>query len=209
MAAYEADDDDDERWSDWGEEDEERVASLLDPTTFFPSAEAALASDAAAGFELRAVIRDYNLDFYGAVRLVNCIRSLGLSDAKALLRRLERRDWLENPDFLKPTLADDGLLVALDRLLPEDDDPAAPNLQARLDSLVATLADAAATLKAALETDAPMADNLRSIARLAPEPSPEIADDDPPRVKALKQELAAATNHLLVLAKRADDLLAQ
>mmetsp|Transcript_3818 Transcript_3818/g.9800 ORF Transcript_3818/g.9800 Transcript_3818/m.9800 type:complete len:134 (+) Transcript_3818:3-404(+) len=118
--------------------------------------------------------------------------------------------WIDDPDFLRPTLEDDGLILDLDQLLEGDDDDKNDDepLRADLDRATATLHHAAHTLRRALETSE--LDDLRPIAALLDAPPaapPDVADDDPPRLRALKLDLATARDHLLVLATRAADLL--
>ena len=78
IALGEMDGDHDEQgeFEDWDDAVEEEVRPLFSPRVIFDSVEAALAHDAQThGFALRAHAQRLKLDFYGATRLVNFIRS--------------------------------------------------------------------------------------------------------------------------------------
>ena len=63
-------------FEDWDDAVEEEVRPLFSPRVIFDSVEAALEHDAQThGFDLRAHAQRLKLDFYGATRLVNFIRS--------------------------------------------------------------------------------------------------------------------------------------
>lgn len=200
---------DDDSWDDWQEE-EPAVASLLDPSQRFASLTAALDADAASGFDFVAVVRDNGLDFYGAVRLVNFVRSIAPIDALALSAELINNDaWRTDPRYLKPELADDALLIHLDQVL--DDEPAEADalLEADFKAVVARLAHATSIVRLALEsTDFPH-EELRGIADLADDVPPAILEDDNDtrRTRTLKRELSAAREKLLLVARRAKELL--
>lgn len=201
-------DENDDSWDDW-QEDEPSVASLLAPSQRFLSVAAALDADAASGFDLVAVVRDNGLDFYGAVRLVNFVRSIAPIDALALKDELASNDaWRTDPRYLTPVVADDALLTNLDQVL--DEEPAESNaLEADFNALVARLAHATSVVRLALESADLPREKLRSVAELADEAIPVILEDDTDsrRSRLLKRDLVDARNKLLLVARRAKDLL--
>ena len=138
IALGEMDGDHDEQgeFEDWDDAVEEEVRPLFSPRVIFDSVEAALEHDAQThGFDLRAHAQRLKLDFYGAARLVNFIRSEvakvhatrgAAADPSAdEVRRLRpRRDVgaVLSDAFLRPVIAADGLLCSLDEALDLDDE---------------------------------------------------------------------------------------
>lgn len=92
-------------------------ASLFDPSLTFPSAGAMLAHTREAhGFDLHAVVRRLDLDFHGAVRLVNFLRRRA-GEGQAVAERDVRAEDFAGDEFLKPALDNDALLFSLDEVL--------------------------------------------------------------------------------------------
>ena len=125
-------------FEDWDDAVEEEVRPLFSPRVIFDSVEAALEHDAQThGFDLRAHAQRLKLDFYGATRLVNFIRS---EVAKVHATRGAAADpsadevaqiasaiatsapFLSDDAFLRPVIAADGLLCSLDEALDLDDE---------------------------------------------------------------------------------------
>ncbi|KAH7320316.1 S-adenosyl-L-methionine-dependent methyltransferase [Stachybotrys elegans] len=107
-------------WLDM-EPDEESVTvtSLFDAQTF-PSAAAMLANcKEKHEFDLIAVIRRHQLDFHGAVKLVNFVRHT-VKEQRSLPADIKPQDF-EDDRFLHPVLENDALLFSLDEILESDE----------------------------------------------------------------------------------------
>ncbi|PTB64061.1 S-adenosyl-L-methionine-dependent methyltransferase, partial [Trichoderma citrinoviride] len=105
------------------ENDEEAipVISLFDAQRTFPSWPEMLEScKAEHGFDLIAAIKNLQLDFHGAVKLVNFIRSR-VRDGQPVPkdRDLTLADF-EDDAYFKPVLDNDALIVSLDEILDSD-----------------------------------------------------------------------------------------
>lgn len=104
---------DDGGCSDWNSTlgDALRTQALFEDTVY-PTAQEALAADAAKGFDLAAVSAKLGLDLYGRMRLINWIRrdKPAPADAAALAPDDAR---LKDDALLQPVLADDPLLREL------------------------------------------------------------------------------------------------
>ncbi|KAI9149133.1 Ribosomal protein arginine N-methyltransferase rmt3 [Paramyrothecium foliicola] len=103
------------------EPDEEVVSivSLFDAQTF-PTLAAMLSHcKDNHGFDLTATIRRLQLDFHGAVKLVNYVRTL-VKEEQDLPKDISRSDF-EDDRFLQPVIENDALLFTLDEILEEDE----------------------------------------------------------------------------------------
>ncbi|KAL7820516.1 protein arginine N-methyltransferase [Trichoderma aethiopicum] len=112
---------DEGEWLDIENDEEEAipVVSLFDTQRTFPSwAEMLDSCKREHGFDLVATIRDLKLDFHGAVKLVNFVRSR-VRDGQPLPQKLAAADF-EDDAFFKPVLDGDALIVALDEILDSD-----------------------------------------------------------------------------------------
>jgi protein arginine N-methyltransferase 3 len=171
MAEEEAD----ERWDDW-EEDEDPVQSLLCPV-IFPSAKAALRSDADDfDFDLKELIGKMGLDVYGGVKAVNYVRSrvkeLGGTATKA--QALEIKQALlagaldgSGDELLLPVLENDALLCSLDEMLTGGD------------GVVRESGDEVAALEAEIESLKEELVQARALVQQVTGISEVDADDDP------------------------------
>lgn len=123
MVEFIVDDDDDDDAGLKYEEPEEpapRFTSVLDASRTFATARDVLDDDRRRGFDLLALIAEFQLDFHGAARLLNFARAHdGLDGLDAAIRAA---DWREDSAYLRPTLEDDALLLALDELIDGGDD---------------------------------------------------------------------------------------
>lgn len=113
---------DEAEWLDVENDEEEAIpiVSLFDPQQTFPSwAEMLDSCKRDHGFDLVATIRDLQLDFHGAVKLVNFIRSRVRDQQPVPSQNLTLADF-EDDAFFKPVLDNDALIVALDEILDSD-----------------------------------------------------------------------------------------
>lgn len=112
------------------ESDEETITitSLFDAKTF-PTAQAMLDHcKQAHAFDLAAILQRLNLDFHGAIKLVNYIRH-SVKQGTPLPEEITAKDF-EDDKFLQPVLEDDALLFSLDDILEaEGDSPADSKLK--------------------------------------------------------------------------------
>lgn len=99
--------------SDWNSTlgDALRTKALFGET-IYPTAQEALAADAAKGFDLAAVSSKLGLDLYGRMRLINWIRrdKPSPADAAAIAKDDPK---LSDDALLQPVIADDPLLREL------------------------------------------------------------------------------------------------
>jgi hypothetical protein len=107
---------------DWlSEPDEEPVSivSLFDDQVF--TSPAAMLSHCREhhDFDFAANLKRLQLDFHGAVKLVNFVRSHA-KEKKALPQEISLKD-LEDDRYLKPVLENDALLFTLDEILEESE----------------------------------------------------------------------------------------
>ncbi|KAL8413777.1 hypothetical protein RB594_005136 [Gaeumannomyces avenae] len=144
-------------WVDAENEAEElpTIVSLLDDAVFTDAASMVKHCKDKHGFDFVATRDRLGLDFYGCIKLINYVRQRAL-DRAALPAEIKPAD-LEDDRYLKPVLADDAFIMALDDL-PESTALAAGEsaaaggeadalrsrnveLQAELDRLVRQFAD--------------------------------------------------------------------
>jgi protein arginine N-methyltransferase 3 len=108
--------------SDWldVEPDEEpsTVVSLLDSETFSNPSDMLAHCREKHGFDFLATVRRLQLDFYGAIKLVNFVRQRG-QQSQPLPDRISLKD-IEDEEYLKPVLENDALLFTLDEVLEAD-----------------------------------------------------------------------------------------
>ncbi|KAL6858652.1 S-adenosyl-L-methionine-dependent methyltransferase [Trichoderma novae-zelandiae] len=102
------------------ENDEEAttIVSLFDAQTFSSWAEMLDSCKTHHGFDLIATIRDLQLDFHGAVKLLNFVRSQ-VRDQQPVPKSLALADF-EDDAYFKPVLDNDALIVSLDEILDSD-----------------------------------------------------------------------------------------
>lgn len=108
--------------SDWldVEPDEEpsTVVSLLDSETFSNPSDMLAHCKEKYGFDFLATVRRLQLDFYGAIKLVNFVRRRG-KQSQPLPDQISLED-IEDEEYLKPVLENDALLFTLDEVLEAD-----------------------------------------------------------------------------------------
>jgi len=108
--------------SDWldVEPDEEpsTVVSLLDSETFSNPSDMLAHCKEKYGFDFLATVRRLQLDFYGAIKLVNFVRQRG-QQSQPLPDQISLKD-IEDEEYLKPVLENDALLFTLDEVLEAD-----------------------------------------------------------------------------------------
>ncbi|KAK1239539.1 hypothetical protein MKX07_000993 [Trichoderma sp. CBMAI-0711] len=112
---------DEGEWLDVENDEEEAIpiVSLFDTQKTFPSWQEMLDScKRYHGFDLIATIRDLKLDFHGAVKLVNFIRSR-VRDQQPVPQSLTVADF-DDDAYFKPVLDNDALIVSLDEILDSD-----------------------------------------------------------------------------------------
>ena len=95
------------------------VISLFDSETFQTAADMIAHCKNQHDFDLTAAIRRLNLDFLGAAKLVNFVRSR-VRDHQTLPRTIALKDF-DDDEYLKPVLANDALLFSLDEILEADE----------------------------------------------------------------------------------------
>merc|ERR1712000_792019 len=120
--------------SDWQdvEPDEEpsTVVSLFDEQTFPNPKEMLAYCKEKHNFDLLAIVKRLGLDFYGAIKLVNYVRSK-VQQSQPLPEQISAKD-LEDDQYLKPVLENDALLFTLDEVLEADQETTAdPATRAR------------------------------------------------------------------------------
>ncbi|KAI6780304.1 Ribosomal protein arginine N-methyltransferase-like protein [Emericellopsis cladophorae] len=120
--------------SDWQdvEPDEEpsTVVSLFDEQTFPNPKEMLAYCKNKHNFDLLAIVKRLGLDFYGAIKLVNYVRSKVQSN-QPLPEQISAKD-IEDDQYLKPVLENDALLFTLDEVLEADQETTAdPATRAR------------------------------------------------------------------------------
>jgi predicted RNA methylase len=107
------------------EPDEESVSvvSLFD-SQVFPTLAAMLSHCREKyGFDLAATAKRLQLDFHGAVKLVNYVRSQ-VKEKQTLPKEISRSDF-EDDRYLQPVLENDALLFTLDEILEDEEAVAA------------------------------------------------------------------------------------
>ncbi|RFU76119.1 s-adenosylmethionine-dependent methyltransferase superfamily domain-containing [Trichoderma arundinaceum] len=102
------------------ENDEESITivSLLDSQTFSGWAEMLEYCKQRYDFDLIATIKSLQLDFHGAVKLVNFIRSK-VRDQQSLQGNLTLADF-QDDGYFKPVLENDALIMSLDEILDSE-----------------------------------------------------------------------------------------
>lgn len=110
---------DEAEWLDV-EPDEESITivSLLDSQTFPSWTEMLNHCKQSHDFDLIAVIKNLQLDFHGAVKLVNFIRSR-VRDQQPLPKNLALADF-EDDAYFKPVLENDAFIISLDEILDSE-----------------------------------------------------------------------------------------
>lgn len=93
------------------------IVSLFDTRTFTNLREMLSHCKKEHGFDLIDTIQRLNLDFHGAVKLVNFVRQCVL-EKRPLPQNLHIQDF-EDDGYLKPVLANDALLFSLDEILED------------------------------------------------------------------------------------------
>lgn len=110
---------DDGEWLDVEPEEESTtIVSLLDSQTFSSWAEMLNHCKQRYDFDLIATIKNLQLDFHGAVKLVNFIRNQ-VQKQQALPGTLALADF-EDDGYFKPVLQNDALIMSLDEILDSD-----------------------------------------------------------------------------------------
>ncbi|KAI9470195.1 S-adenosyl-L-methionine-dependent methyltransferase [Coemansia mojavensis] len=123
----------DGRWDDW-EDDEVSVPMkcLFCAQTFDSAAVLFQHAKQAHGFDFLNTRAALNLDFYQSMRVVNYIRTLSLKDPQFSATTNFSIDgteaFLADDAYLKPAIADDSLLYALDELDLDDESSRQENL---------------------------------------------------------------------------------
>lgn len=110
---------DDGEWLDI-EPDEESITivSLFDSQTFSSWTEMLNSCKQHHDFDFIATIKSLQLDFHGAVKLVNFIRSR-VRDQQPVPKNLTLADF-EDDGYFKPVLENDALIVSLDEILDSE-----------------------------------------------------------------------------------------
>ena len=117
----------DNRWDDWEAEDDMGAedAKCLFCAEVLPSAREVFAHCASChGFDFLCARRQFNLDFYQSIRLINYLRK----QAQVVEGFDETKTWtlqgneafLGDDEYLRPVLEDDSLLYAFEDLEAED-----------------------------------------------------------------------------------------
>ena len=103
-------------WEDVEDDSEDlRLTCLLCEATF-PKLEAMLKHGSVAHeFDLKSVVCDHGLDFYGAIRLVNYVRTKR-EEGEEKVDVKDSAAW-EDEKFLRPVLEDDAVLFCLDEIV--------------------------------------------------------------------------------------------
>lgn len=110
---------DDGEWLDIEPEEESTtIVSLLDSQTFSSWAEMLNHCKQRYDFDLIATIKNLQLDFHGAVKLVNFIRNQ-VQKQQALPGTLTLADF-EDDGYFKPVLQNDALIMSLDEILDSE-----------------------------------------------------------------------------------------
>lgn len=110
---------DDGEWLDVEPEEESTtIVSLLDSQTFSSWAEMLNHCKQRYDFDLIATIKNLQLDFHGAVKLVNFIRNQ-VQKQQTLPGTLTLADF-EDDGYFKPVLQNDALIMSLDEILDSD-----------------------------------------------------------------------------------------
>lgn len=110
---------DDGEWLDVEPEEESTtIVSLLDSQTFSNWAEMLNHCKQRYDFDLIATIKNLQLDFHGAVKLVNYVRNQ-VQHQQALPSNLTLADF-EDDGYFKPVLQNDALIMSLDEILDSD-----------------------------------------------------------------------------------------
>jgi protein arginine N-methyltransferase 3 len=113
--------------SDWQDlEPDEEVTifkSLLDDKTFGSAEEMLSHTKKEHNLDFLAVVKRLQLDFYGAIKLVNFVRSCH-QKGQAVPADISSA-LLEDDVYLKPVLENDTFLYTLDEIIPEVDEAAA------------------------------------------------------------------------------------
>ncbi|KAK1565977.1 methyltransferase domain-containing protein [Colletotrichum navitas] len=107
---------DESDWEDAEPEEEETVAfiSLLDDSVFHNMNDMLQHCREKYNFDLLAVRRRLDLDFFGTVKLVNFVRQL-IHDGATLPEAISAED-IADDRFMKPVIEDDALIMALTEL---------------------------------------------------------------------------------------------
>ena len=112
--------------SDWQDlEPDEEVTifkSLLDDKTFGSAEEMLSHTKKEHNLDFLAVVKRLQLDFYGAIKLVNFVRSCH-QKGQAVPADISNAS-LEDDAYLKPVLENDTFLYTLDEIIPEADQAA-------------------------------------------------------------------------------------
>lgn len=105
--------------SDWqdveNDEEAQTVVSLLDEQTFSNPSDMLAHCKQKHGFDFLANVKRLQLDFYGAIKLVNFLRARA-QKGEALPESISKED-LSSDELLKPVLENDALLFTLDEVL--------------------------------------------------------------------------------------------
>jgi 2-polyprenyl-3-methyl-5-hydroxy-6-metoxy-1,4-benzoquinol methylase len=112
-------------WGDWEDEGPQEMPTMsLLSGTIYPTPEAALAADREQGLDLLGLLGTHGLGLYGAMKLINYIRTLVLNEGESTEKTLALvqdvdglRAALRGDALLQPVLEDDPLLFALGELL--------------------------------------------------------------------------------------------
>lgn len=108
------------------EPDEETITyvSFFGPETFSSLNLLLDHSKDSHGFDLRAVIQQLGLDFHGAVKLVNFVRT-SVRDGQPVPDTFSTSTFSDDK-YLLPVLENDAVIFSLDEILENDNDSAAP-----------------------------------------------------------------------------------
>ncbi|KAI9809215.1 MAG: hypothetical protein M1825_002506 [Sarcosagium campestre] len=110
---------DDEGWDDVERDEEEEslnIQCLFDDVTLADVTSLTRHTKEAHDWDLNKIISDLDLDFYGAIKFVNYVRSEVKSGKTP---RIDSKSVFEDEKYLKPVLEDDALLFSIDDLLTE------------------------------------------------------------------------------------------
>lgn len=136
---------DEAEWLDV-DSDEETVVilSLLDSERFKSVADMLAHCKQKYDFDFVSIVRRLQLDFHGAVKLVNFIRGQ-VSQKQPLPHEISTADFSDDV-YLKPVLADDAFIFSLDDILETEQDSTA--IERSSDDIIARNKDLEAELEA-------------------------------------------------------------
>lgn len=115
--------------SDWldvdPDEEPSTIVSLFDAQTFSNPSEMLAHCKDRHQFDFLAIARGLQLDFYGAIKLVNFVRQC-VQQGQPLPDQILPED-IKDEQYLKPVLENDALLFTLDEVLEADEEESQPD----------------------------------------------------------------------------------